>query len=170
MATTFHLRVWTRFLASPADVWALKTDPATMKAELRPWLTFCVPDGAALTRALEGDAPADLANSVRLGQVLPLAWPTRVESAVPRQSYRGITKSALFNRFEHDHIFEPTPDGCRYVDSVTFSSTAPAQKLVAIALQRLFQHRHAVAAKRLPTDPQATAVAVLRVLVEEDAA
>jgi hypothetical protein len=51
-------------------------------------------------------------------------------------------------------------------------SRSPLQKLSAIATQRVFQHRHAVAAKRLPTDPQATGVAVLRVLVEgeEDAA
>lgn len=170
MATTFHLRVWSRFLAPVEDVWALKTDPAALQAEFRPWATFAIPDGAALTRALGGDVPTTLDCSLRLGGVLPVAWPARVESAVAHRSYRDTSTNALYARWEHDHLFEVTPDGCRYVDAVTFTSRAPLQKVFAIATQRLFQHRHAVAAKRLPTDPQATAVAVLRVLVEEEAA
>lgn len=170
MATTFQLRVWTRFLAPVADVWALKTDPAAIQAEFRPWMAFCLPEGDALARALAGNVPTDLACSLRLGRVLPVAWPARVESAVKHQSYRDTSTNKLFSRFEHDHLFEVTPDGCRYVDAVTFTSTAPAQKVFAIATQRLFQHRHTVAAKRLPTDPQATAISVLRVLVEEEAA
>lgn len=169
MATTFQLRVWTRFLAPLEDVWALKTDPATIQAEFRPWMSFCLPQGDAFARALGGGVPADLACSLRLGRVLPIAWPARVESVVKQQSFRDTSTNALYSRFEHDHLFEVTPDGCRYIDSVTFTSTSPAQKWFAIATQRAFQHRHTVAAKRLPTDPQATAVAVLRILVEEEA-
>ncbi len=168
MATTFHLRVWSRFFAPVEDVWALKTDPAALQAEFRPWMTFALPDGAALTRALAGELPATLDGSLRLGRVLPFAWPVRIESAVKHKEYRDTSTNALYSRFEHDHLFEVTPDGCRYVDAVTFTSKAPAQKLFAIATQRLFVHRHTVAAKRLPTDPQATAVSVLRVLVEEE--
>lgn len=171
MATTFQLRVWTRFLAPVESVWALKIQPATIQAEFRPLLSLGLPHGDALGRALAaGAAPADLACSVRFGRVLPVAWPCRIESVVKLQSYRATSTNALFSRFEHDHLFEATPDGCRYIDAVTFTSTVPAQKVFAIATQRLFQHRHTVTARRLPTDPQATAVSVLRVLVEEEAA
>jgi ligand-binding SRPBCC domain-containing protein len=171
MATTFHLRVWTRFFAPVEDVWALKTDPAAIQAEFRPYSAFSIQDGDALRRALGGALPADLSAALRLGHLLPVAWPIHLASAVKNTSFRDTSTNALFTRFEHDHLFEPTPDGCRYVDAVTFTSKAPAQKLFAIGMQRLFQHRHAVAATRLKTDPQATGVAVLRVLVEaEDAA
>ncbi|MDP2308158.1 MAG: hypothetical protein Q8P18_19215 [Pseudomonadota bacterium] len=170
MATTFQLRVWTRFLAPREDVWALKTDAAAIEAEFRPWMSFCLPKGDELARALGGAAPVDLPCTLRIGRVLPIAWPARLESAVLHESFRDTSTNALYSRFEHDHLFEVTPDGCRYIDSVTFTSTSPAQKWFAIATQRLFQHRHTVAAKRLPTDPQATAISVLRVLVEEEAA
>lgn len=170
MATTFQLRVWTRFLAPIEAVWALKIQPATIQAEFRPLLSLGLPEGDALGRALAGAEPTDLACSVRLGRVLSVSWPCRIESVVKLRSYRATSTNAFFTRFEHDHLFEVTPDGCRYIDAVTFTSTAPAQKVFAIATQRLFQHRHTVTAARLPTDPQATAVSVLRVLVEEEAA
>ncbi len=168
MPTTFHLRVWTRFLAPVEDVWRLKTDPGALAAEFRPLASFCVKDGDALRRALDGQVPAQLDASFRLARLLPVAWPLRMESVVAGVSYRDTSTNRLFSRFEHDHLFEPTPDGCRYVDAVTFVSTIPAQKATAILTKRLFEHRHAVAAKRLPTDPEATGVAVLRVLVEDE--
>jgi ligand-binding SRPBCC domain-containing protein len=169
MSTTFHLRVWTRFLAPLDDVWALKTDPFALAAELRPQLGLSLTDDDALARVRAGQAPADLQASLRLGGLPPgVAWPIHVESIVPRVRYRTTSKNALFARYEHDHLFEETPDGARYVDAITFTSTAPAQKLFAILTKRLFEHRHRVAAGRLPTDPQATGVSVLRVLVEAE--
>ena len=168
MPTTFHLRVWTRFLASAEDVWALKTDPSAIGAEFGPLASFRFTDPAAVSRALAGEAPVDV--PARFGPVgMPLiAWPARIEAVEPGKSFRDTSTNALFSRWEHDHLVEATPDGCRYIDAITFVSTTPTQKLTAIVTQRLFQHRHAVAARRLPTDPQATGVAVLRVLVEQD--
>jgi ligand-binding SRPBCC domain-containing protein len=170
MSTTFHLRVWTRFLAPVEDVWRLKTDPKALSAEFAPYASFCIKDDAALARALGGEVPAELSASFRPGRVLPVPWPIRLESATRNVSYRDTSTNALFSRFEHDHTFEPTPDGCRYVDAVTFVSRAPLQKVFAIATQRMFQHRHRVAAKALQADPEATGVAVLRVLVEAEQA
>lgn len=167
MATTFHLRVWTRFFAPVEDVWKLKTDPAAIMAEFRPYSSFCI-DDAGLREALGGKVPVDLKASLRLGRMLPVAWPLRLESVKVNASFRDTSANRLFSRFEHDHIFEPTVDGCRYIDAVTFTSTVPAQKITAILTKRLFEHRHAVAAKALPTDPQATGVSVLRVLVEAE--
>lgn len=167
MATTFHLRVWTRFLAPVEDVWKLKTDPASIMAEFRPYASFCL-DENAVREAMAGHVPVDMKASLRLGRMLPVAWPSRLESVKPNLSFRDTSTNRLFSRFEHDHLFEPTPDGCRYVDAVTFTSTVPAQKITAILTKRLFEHRHMVAARSLPTDPQATGVSVLRVLVEAE--
>ena len=64
MATTFHLRVWTRFFAPLEDVWALKTDPAAIQAELQPWSSFSIKDGDALRRA-------DLVVGARLQRWVP---------------------------------------------------------------------------------------------------
>lgn len=168
MPTTFHLRVWTRFLAPVEDVWALKTDPDAIMAEFRPLHSFVLKDADAVRRALGGAVPTEIAASLRLGRLIPIAWPSRVEAAVKGESFRDTSTNALFSRWEHDHVFEVTPDGCRYLDAITFTSTLPAQKATAIVVKRLFEHRHAVAAKRLPTDPEATAVSVLRVLVEAE--
>lgn len=170
MATTFHLRVWTRFLVPVEEVWARKTDPTALAAEFRPYASFCFADETAVRRAFAGDVPATLDATLRLGRALPFKWPIQVESVVPRSSIREVSSGRLFSRWEHDRLFEPTPDGCRYVDAITFTSTSPAQKITAILTKRLFEHRHKVAAATLASDPEATGVAVLRVLVEaEDA-
>jgi ligand-binding SRPBCC domain-containing protein len=167
MPTTFHLRVWTRFLAPVEEVWALKTDPRAIVAEFRPHgFSMAETDLAA---ALAGKVPADIAATFRFGGIPPgISWPIRLESVVEHQRYRDTSTNALYSRWEHDHVFETTPDGCRYVDAVTFTSTAPLQKLFAILTKRTFERRHRIAAKRIATDPQATAVSVLRVLVEAE--
>ena len=36
----WRLRVWTRFRASPEEVWAIKTDPDALAAEFRPFGYF----------------------------------------------------------------------------------------------------------------------------------
>jgi ligand-binding SRPBCC domain-containing protein len=166
MPTTFHLRTWTRFFAPPEEVWALKTDPAAIAAEFAPWLAFRM-DGDALTRCLasggEGHIPA------RFGPLLPLvSWPVALKGGTRPERFTDHSQNALFTRFEHDHLFEPGADGStRYIDAVTFTP-AMLPKFSALILQRVFRHRHAVAAKRIPTDPQVTGVSVLRVLVEEE--
>lgn len=109
MATTFHLRVWTRFLQPVEEV----------------------------QRHVQ-QAPQ---NPAKL----------------------------LYTDFHHETLFEPSPDGCRYVDSLTFTPALPLQKLTAILTRRIFMHRHRLLAKNLASDPQATAIGVLRVKVESNA-
>lgn len=166
MPTTFHLRVWTRFLAPVKEVWAIKTDMKALSEEFEPWCTF---------RAA-GEVPADPfvgpgQFQARFGVLgLPiLPWPIDLKEVVPQERFVDHSQNALYSRFEHQHLFEETPDGCRYIDAVTFVPTLPAQKLSAILTQRVFRHRHQVAARRLPTDPQVTGISVLRVLVEAEA-
>ncbi len=168
MPTTFHLRVWTRFLAPVEAVWALKTDPSAIAAEFRPTMRFCMAEGG-LARALAGPLPADIDARLRVGPFPPgFAWPLRIEAVETHARIRDTSTNALYSRFEHEHLFETTPDGCRFIDALTFVSRAPTQKLFAILTKRMFEQRHRVAALRLPTDPQATAVSVLRVLVEDE--
>lgn len=162
MATPFLLRVWTRFLAPVEDVWRLKTDPKQISAEFFPFASF----------RLEGELRTEVGRmSARFGPPgLPLMpWPVELERWEEGKIFVDSSENLLYSKFRHEHIFEATPDGCRYIDQVNFSGTLPTQKLAAIALQRLFQHRHRVAAKKLPSDPQATAIAVLRVLLENEA-
>lgn len=169
--TAFHLRVWTRFYAPVERVWAMKTDPAALAEEFRPFARFAVDDPEDVARALRGEVPVEVQARILPGGVPPgIAWPLRIEAVEPGRRYRDTSENVLFSRYEHEHLFEETPDGCRYVDAVTFVPRNPAQKASAILTRRLFIHRHRVAARRLPTDPQATGVAMLRVLVEGEAA
>lgn len=165
MPTTFQLRAWTRFLAAPEAVWAHKTDPEKLGAEFRPWFGFRA-DAEALSRALAGAAPADVAaRLLPLGLPPGLAWPVHVRTASPPVSFTDTSTNALYSRFEHVHTVEPTCDGARYLDVVTFVPRA-LPKVVAIVTERLFAHRHQVSARGLPADKQATGVTVLRVLDE----
>lgn len=169
--TAFHLRVWTRFYAPVEAVWAQKTDPAALAEEFRPFARFVSDEPDRVARALRGEVPMEIHARLQPGGVPPgIAWPLRVEAVEEGRRFRDTSVNALFSRFEHEHLFEETPDGCRYVDAVTFVPRNPLQKATAIATRRFFIHRHHVAARRLPTDPQATGVAMLRVLVEGEAA
>lgn len=168
--TTFHLRVWTRFLVPVEEVWQLKTDRAWIEAEFAPHRFRLGGDGS-LDR-LEGvTLPLRVDSSIAFFGVLPaVSWPTELVEWVPGERFRDRSSNRLFREFDHVHHFERTPDGCRYIDAVTFTPALPAQKLTAILTRRLFLARHRAAARRLKADPQATGVGVLRVLVEAESA
>ncbi len=169
MPTTFHLRVWTRFLAPPDQVWLLKTDPAALAAEFRPFLSLRVGDPRPLADALDRGEPATVdARLCPRGLPFGVRWPIHLRGGTRPTVYTDASENRIYSRFEHEHRFEPTSDGCRYLDAVTFVPALPASKLVAILTRRFFVHRHTVAARRLPSDPQATGVSVLRVLVEAE--
>ena len=164
-STTFRLRVWTRYFSPVDAVWAVKTDPACLAAELRPWLMLSTADTDGLVEAVRAGRP--LQTTARL---LPVAisWPINLVESVPGQRFTDTSVNALFSRFEHQHIFEPTPDGCRYIDDVVFTPTLPTSKLTAILTRRLFVHRHRVASERLSPDARTVGTSVLRVLLEEE--
>jgi ligand-binding SRPBCC domain-containing protein len=163
MSTTFHLRVWTRFLEPLDAVWARKTSAEGLATEFPLWLPFSIGDEAGLKRAFDRGEPCE--TQAKLGWLLP--WPLRLESVAPGRSYKDSSVNALYTRFEHEHLFEETPEGCRYIDAVTFTPALPAAKLQAILTQRFFQRCHREIARHLRSDARATAVGVLRVLVED---
>jgi ligand-binding SRPBCC domain-containing protein len=160
--TTFHLRVWTRFFEPPERVWALKTDPAALAAEFPAWAPFSVGDPAAFQGALAAARPHEGAG--RLG---PLPWPVALTAVQPGRGFTDTSSNALYSWWQHEHILEPTADGTRYIDAVTFTPRLPA-KLSAILTQRFFVARHQRAATRLAADARTVGVSVLRVWDPEE--
>lgn len=167
MPTTFQLRVWTRFFASPEQVWALKTNPAALAAEFQPYFSFSA-DAAAMSRAFAGALPAEIPAKLRPFGIPPgISWPVHLREAKAPEAYTDTSENIIYSRFSHHHSIEVTPDGCRYIDAVVFAPRL-ASKPMALFTERLFRHRHKMAAKSLKADPQATGVSVLRVLIEEE--
>ena len=164
MSETYKLRCWTRFLASPEEVWALKTDPARLEAEMMPVLKMHFEDADAPARALRAEGlPASFSSEIQLGGVIGLLdWPVEIAEVEPGRRLVDRSTNDLFSRWEHEHLVEPASDATRYLDSVIFTPRPSQHELVAQMVQRFFVHRHRRAAKWLPTDKRATAVAMLR--------
>jgi ligand-binding SRPBCC domain-containing protein len=164
-ARSFHLRCWTRFLAPLDQVWDLKTDPETLLDEFRPWLSLKADDLDAARRLLRGEGlPGAVDTRLKLFGVLPGSrWPLRVEQLERHRHYLDTSENPLFDAWHHEHLFEPTADGVRYIDNVDFTPREGLPPMwIAQATRRLFVHRHRRAARHLPTDARATAVAMLR--------
>ncbi|MEN9784878.1 MAG: hypothetical protein RLZZ299_142 [Pseudomonadota bacterium] len=159
----FHLRVWTRHLVPVETVWRAHTDPTALAASLglpSGWV-----EGAV---SFEGDAPRETVLRVRgpLGRGLPV-WPLRLTQVEPGVRYVDTSENTWFRAWSHEHLFEPTPDGCRYVDAITFAPAGPAPQLVADAVKRVFVRRHRWFARKLASDARATGISVLRARVED---
>jgi ligand-binding SRPBCC domain-containing protein len=165
--TTFKLRVWTRYFTSVEEVWAHKTTPAHLLAELPYWArpALSAKDIDTLREAILHNRPAEV--SARVG-LLKLSWPIRLVHSAPPLLFEDHSENRMFSRFEHRHQLEEAPDGCRYIDQVTFTPRGPSAKLSALSLKWVFERRHRVAARHLPADQRTIGTAVLRVLIEED--
>ncbi|MCB9779415.1 MAG: hypothetical protein H6742_12685 [Alphaproteobacteria bacterium] len=167
MAVNFQwrLRVWTRFHETPDRVWAMKVDPERIRDEFRPWLRFSLPDDV-LDRGLRGELPVSF--DARLTPP-GLAWPGRLVAIQDGVSFVDESENRLMAAWRHEHTVEPTGDGCRYIDDVQFSPRGPLPALhVAHATALLFRHRHLRFARGLDHDARATAVIVLREVLDEE--
>jgi len=164
MSETYKLRCSTRFLATPEEVWALKTDPDRLDGEMMPILTMGYDDADTIARALKGEGlPATFDTRIQLGGFLGLFdWPVEITAVEPGRRLVDCSTNDLFSSWEHEHLIEPATDATRYLDSVTFTPRPAYHRLVAEVVQRFFVHRHRRAAKWLPTDKRATGVATLR--------
>ena len=160
MATTFLLSVWTRFFETPERVWEIKTDPARVAEEF-PWgLGISTTKPEVLAQAFSDARPCEVDATLGFAR---LSWPLRMEAIEPHRRFRDTSENALFSRFEHEHLLEPTTDGTRYIDKLVFQPALPAAKLLAIVTRRLFVHRHQVAARHLTADTRTIGVSILRV-------
>jgi len=157
-APTWRLRVWTRFLAPAQDVWAYKTSLVGLRTELSP-LRLVIADPQGMERALAQGRPGHFqARLVPPG----VAWPIDLVEVEPGRLFADHSDNALFSRFEHRHLVEPTPDGARYVDDLLLSPRGPLRGAILSLTVRLFQHRHRRAARDLPHDPRVCGITVLR--------
>ena len=116
MPTTFSLRVWTRFLAPVEDVWKLKCDLKEISSEFGPWMRFCISDMDRIENV--GEDKGELGFR---GIPFGISWPLHLEQVEPQQRFIDRSSNLLYRDFRHEHLFEPTPDGCRYIDAVTFN-------------------------------------------------
>ena len=165
MPTTFHLRVWTRYFDSLDKVWAVKTDPDLLEKEFPCGFAFKVDDPDALSHCIQNGGSVQTSGTLGVARI---AWPISLESIEPGKRFKDTSSNALFSRFEHEHIFEETSDGTRYIDSVTFTPKTPAPKFAAILTKNLFVKRHKRAASHLNADERTIGAHVLRVMVEEE--
>ena len=158
MPTTFHLRAWTRFFDPIDRVWQVKTSRECLLREFPGWAPLRVEDEQRLQAAFDRAEPVEV--QARLG-LLP--WPLRLELIEPGRRFVDSSENSLFESWHHEHLFEETSDGCRYIDAVTFRPRLPASKLAAVLTERFFIGRHKAAAPLLNADPRTIGVTVLRV-------
>ncbi len=162
----WRLRVWTRFLAPCADVWREKTDMAFARQEFRPLMDFRPEDPEGLRAAVVEGRPGRF--RARLWP-LGVRWESEIVESLPGVRFVDRSSNRLFAVYEHHHLFEPTADGCRYVDDLLFSpASGLPPKLAARLTEKLFVHRHRQAARHLPHDPRAMGVSVLRQVLPEE--
>ncbi len=162
---TYHLRCWTLFKAPVEQVWALKTDPDALSDEFKPWVQLETSDPELARQLLRGEGvPGTIPCRLRPGGRLPgIDWPLHVALVEPLKRYVDTSSNPLFSEWHHEHLFDVGQRAVRYVDAVTFTpSRAATARWTARLTKRLFIHRHQRAARRLPTVPRATAIAMLR--------
>ncbi len=162
MSQRYCLRVWTRFIASPEAVWALKTDPEKLALEFRPFSTLTM-DAADVERMRAAfQAGTSCSAEARLWPA-GVRWPMHLTVLEPGRKFQDTSTNALYRFFEHTHIVEPAAGGARYLDVVRFEPARSPPGFFARMTRRMYEHRHRVAARSLPTDPDVVGMSVLRV-------
>ena len=156
------MKVWTRFLTSPEEVWNLKTDPESLRNEFRPWvwLSMSVHHQDTMSTALSD--PGGVAQvSARLWPS-GMHWEMNIEVVESGRIYRDHSSNSLYKQWDHTHQILPASDGTLYLDDVRFIPATPAPKALARLTRSLFEHRHRRASRRLPVEQGSVGVAVLR--------
>lgn len=157
----WRLRVWTRFRASPEEVWAIKTDPDALAAEFRPFGYFSLSE----TERSMMQAAFSEASSCALRLRIPpfgLEWPMNIDVVENERIYRDRSSNSIYQEWSHYHRIVPSSDGALYVDEVVFVSALPVDRWLAKLTKNLFVHRHKMAARCLPTEFGTVGVAMLR--------
>jgi ligand-binding SRPBCC domain-containing protein len=158
----WQVRVWTRHLVPPEQVWAYKSDPANASYEMGPLVRFTPPESAVFQRGLESGKPFEFEGTFGLPG-LSIPWKGSVRDVVPGRSFVDtVQPNRLFAHWEHTHLVEPNADGARYLDEVRFAPAIGTASIVAEVVRRAFVRRHRRSAAKLPSDPRVTGVSILR--------
>ncbi len=159
----YRLRVSTRYLAPPAEVWAQKFDPVAIMAEFPFWAPFRIGRPEEVTAAL-ADGATRLRVPARFG---PLPWEAVVRVLEPGLSFEEHGTSSLFALYHHTHHLQPISDGTHYLDDLWFTPAAGGERFAAL-VRRLFVARHRRAARVLPAEHYTVGHAVLRHVLEDE--
>lgn len=160
----WQVSVWTRFRATPAEVWALQTDPDRVRAAFGPALAFRIGEPGAFRDAIASATAGKFGGKLTgpIG-VLGVDWPFELRDVKPLESFVDSSENAVFESFVHTHRLESATDGfVRYTDEVRFVPRVGPEAWVAAAVRRLFVARHKRVAGWLPSDPLARGVAIVR--------
>lgn len=160
----WQVSVWTRFRGTPAEVWALQTDPDKVRAMFGPLVSFRIADAAGFRAAVAGASPGRFEGRVSgpFG-LFGLAWPFELQEVKPLESFVDASENRLFESFVHRHRLEAATDGfVRYTDEVRFVPRRGPEALIADVVKRLFVRRHLRAAQWMEADPQARGVSIVR--------
>jgi len=165
MSTRYHLRCSTLFHASAEEVWALKTDPEKIQDEFQPLFHADTTSAQEALAALKrGELPVSYTIQMKGAGILPLGkWPVEVVEYENQSHYVDRSENNVFGYWRHEHRLQSSSIGTQYTDLVDFEPRSKA-RWTALALRELFLYRHRRAARHLPTQPRATAIATLREL------
>ena len=148
-----------RFPQPPELVWPVFADAANLQAITPEFLHFQI-----LTELpVELVAGARLAYRIRLFG-LPIRWDTEITEVVDGERFVDVQRRGPYRVWEHTHLFEADGHGgTRMTDHVDYALAGgplaePVRRLwVARTLERIFDHRAAVAPELVARCSAATA-------------
>ena len=140
MIQTFQRTV--KLPASPARVFDWHSRVAAFDRLVPPWLRISILERP---EALLDDTRL----SFRIHQgPLSLRWVARHEEVVEGEKFVDVQEKGPFSYWRHEHLFEPTPDGCllrdviRYRLPMGWAGALVAGRRVRADLEAMFAYRH----------------------------
>ena len=140
---SFHIA--SRLRAPPERVWAHATSMAGINHELGPLLRMTHPPGMTSIGDLSPPLGMPLFRSIiLLFGVLPIDFDdVTLEVFEPRRSFRERSPTLSQRQWTHERSLEPTDDGVRLLDRITFEPKIPgAGAILAPLLHLVFRNRH----------------------------
>jgi ligand-binding SRPBCC domain-containing protein len=137
----------TALRAAPAEVWRHVTSIDGINRELAPWLRMTVPSEArrlTIDDALDSLGDALIVSRVLLFGVLPVER-MRLTIVALEPGHRFVEQSPMLTMrsWRHERTVEPTADGCRLSDRLSFEPLVRASSpLLRRLVGALFAHRH----------------------------
>jgi ligand-binding SRPBCC domain-containing protein len=133
-----ELRMSVDLAGSVGDVFAFHMDPRNLLKVAPPGVRLTIVD--APTRLAVG---TEVTLATRIGP-LRFDWTSRIVKLVRDETFVDELVAGPFRRWRHEHLFEPTNDGTRLTDLVTYEvklGVLAATGLLHRHLLWMFRHR-----------------------------